>query len=167
MKPAEFGKVAVLLGGKSAEREVSLKSGTMVLGALRARDSNGEIIFDGVDYRRYWDYVSSPPGKPALFQFQNISGHNVVETRGHYESNDPHNFPDEPGVDNAAWLSTNYSLLLPLDTTKFNDGTYRFRVIGWQEAAGVLTNGTVLPVCVNVSASISSSSVPNPPGMTT
>lgn len=37
MKPAEFGKVAVLLGGKSAEREVSLKSGTMVLGALRAR----------------------------------------------------------------------------------------------------------------------------------
>ena len=37
MKPAEIGKVAVLLGGKSAEREVSLKSGTMVLGALRAR----------------------------------------------------------------------------------------------------------------------------------
>jgi len=37
MRPAEFGKVAVLLGGKSAEREVSLKSGTMVLGALRAR----------------------------------------------------------------------------------------------------------------------------------
>jgi D-alanine-D-alanine ligase len=32
-----FGKVAVLLGGKSAEREVSLKSGGMVLGALRAR----------------------------------------------------------------------------------------------------------------------------------
>jgi len=37
MRPAEFGKVAVLLGGKSAEREVSLKSGTMVLGALRVR----------------------------------------------------------------------------------------------------------------------------------
>ena len=37
MKPTEIGKVAVLLGGKSAEREVSLKSGTMVLGALRAR----------------------------------------------------------------------------------------------------------------------------------
>jgi D-alanine-D-alanine ligase len=32
-----FGKVAVLLGGKSAEREVSLKSGTMVLSALRSR----------------------------------------------------------------------------------------------------------------------------------
>jgi D-alanine-D-alanine ligase len=32
-----FGKVAVLLGGKSAEREVSLKSGALVLGALRSR----------------------------------------------------------------------------------------------------------------------------------
>ena len=32
-----FGKVAVLLGGRSAEREVSLKSGGMVLAALRSR----------------------------------------------------------------------------------------------------------------------------------
>jgi len=37
MKPADFGKVAVLLGGKSAEREVSLNSGRMVLAALRAK----------------------------------------------------------------------------------------------------------------------------------
>ena len=38
-----FGRVAVLLGGKSAEREVSLKSGTMVLNALRSRgvDAHG------------------------------------------------------------------------------------------------------------------------------
>jgi D-alanine-D-alanine ligase len=33
----KFGKVAVLMGGKSAEREVSLKSGGMVLEALRRR----------------------------------------------------------------------------------------------------------------------------------
>ena len=32
-----FGKVAVLMGGRSAEREVSLKSGSMVLAALRAK----------------------------------------------------------------------------------------------------------------------------------
>ena len=32
-----FGKVAVLMGGKSAEREVSLKSGSMVLNALRKK----------------------------------------------------------------------------------------------------------------------------------
>ncbi len=33
--PKSFGKVAVLFGGKSAEREVSLKSGSAVLAALR------------------------------------------------------------------------------------------------------------------------------------
>jgi D-alanine-D-alanine ligase len=37
MKPADLGKVAVLLGGKSAERAVSLKSGGMVLAALKAK----------------------------------------------------------------------------------------------------------------------------------
>ncbi len=37
MKAADFGKVAVLLGGRSAEREVSLKSGSMVLKALKSR----------------------------------------------------------------------------------------------------------------------------------
>ena len=37
MSAQGFGKVAVLLGGSSAEREVSLKSGAMVLNALRAR----------------------------------------------------------------------------------------------------------------------------------
>src|SRR3989337_120369 len=35
MKPADFGKVAVLLGGRSAEREISLLSGNAVLAALR------------------------------------------------------------------------------------------------------------------------------------
>jgi D-alanine-D-alanine ligase len=34
--PKQFGKVAVLLGGVSAEREVSLKSGTLVLQALQS-----------------------------------------------------------------------------------------------------------------------------------
>jgi len=37
MNPKDFGKVAVLLGGRSAEREVSLRSGAMVLNALRKR----------------------------------------------------------------------------------------------------------------------------------
>ena len=32
-----FGKVAVLMGGRSAEREISLKSGTMVVNALKKR----------------------------------------------------------------------------------------------------------------------------------
>ncbi len=41
--PAAFGRVAVLMGGWSAEREVSLKSGAAVLAALQARkvDAHG------------------------------------------------------------------------------------------------------------------------------
>ena len=43
MKAADFGKVAVLMGGRSAEREVSLKSGNAVLAALQQRgvDAHG------------------------------------------------------------------------------------------------------------------------------
>ncbi|MDB5892282.1 MAG: D-alanine--D-alanine ligase [Polaromonas sp.] len=37
LKPFNFGKVAVLMGGQSAEREVSLMSGAGVLQALRSR----------------------------------------------------------------------------------------------------------------------------------
>jgi D-alanine-D-alanine ligase len=39
-KAPHFGKVAVLFGGKSAEREVSLKSGSMVLAALKKKGVN-------------------------------------------------------------------------------------------------------------------------------
>lgn len=42
--PAAFGKVAVLMGGWSAEREVSLKSGAAVLKALQARNVEAEGI---------------------------------------------------------------------------------------------------------------------------
>jgi D-alanine-D-alanine ligase len=43
--PAAFGRVAVLMGGDSSEREVSLDSGRNVLEALRARG----VAADGVD----------------------------------------------------------------------------------------------------------------------
>ena len=42
--PAAFGNVAVLMGGGSAEREVSLRSGQAVLAALRARGVNAQGI---------------------------------------------------------------------------------------------------------------------------
>ncbi|MGD8567743.1 MAG: D-alanine--D-alanine ligase [Gammaproteobacteria bacterium] len=42
--PAKFGKVAVLMGGESAEREVSLKSGNAVLAALKANKVNAHGI---------------------------------------------------------------------------------------------------------------------------
>lgn len=39
-RPADYGKVAVVMGGSSAEREVSLLSGTAVLGALQRSKVN-------------------------------------------------------------------------------------------------------------------------------
>jgi D-alanine-D-alanine ligase len=48
--PKAFGRVAVLFGGLSAEREVSLNSGAMVLGALRAAGVDAFGIDVGADF---------------------------------------------------------------------------------------------------------------------
>jgi len=45
MQASDFGKVAVLMGGRSAEREISLRSGEAVLRALRDRD----VYAQGID----------------------------------------------------------------------------------------------------------------------
>jgi D-alanine-D-alanine ligase len=45
--PKKFGRVAVLMGGTSAEREVSLDSGRNVLAALRARGVKADAV-DGI-----------------------------------------------------------------------------------------------------------------------
>ncbi len=45
--PADFGRVAVLLGGTSSEREVSLDSGRNVIEALRARGVDATAV-DGI-----------------------------------------------------------------------------------------------------------------------
>lgn len=45
--PAQFGRVAVVMGGSSAEREVSLNSGRGVLAALKARGVDAHAI-DGI-----------------------------------------------------------------------------------------------------------------------
>jgi len=47
--PKEFGRVAVLFGGRSAEREVSLKSGAAVLSALQAAGVDAFGIDAGAD----------------------------------------------------------------------------------------------------------------------
>ncbi|NNA25643.1 D-alanine--D-alanine ligase [Pseudomonas lundensis] len=48
--PADFGRVAVLFGGKSAEREVSLKSGNAVLNALQSAGVDAFGIDVGDDF---------------------------------------------------------------------------------------------------------------------
>jgi D-alanine-D-alanine ligase len=47
--PTDFGKVAVLMGGRSAEREISLKSGTAVLDGLRRAGVDAHGVDAGDD----------------------------------------------------------------------------------------------------------------------
>lgn len=46
---SDFGKVAVLMGGLSAEREVSLKSGAQVLAGLRSKGIDAHAVDAGVN----------------------------------------------------------------------------------------------------------------------
>lgn len=49
ISPADFGRVAVLCGGWSAERDVSLKSGQMVFDALKGRGLDVHLVDAGRD----------------------------------------------------------------------------------------------------------------------
>ena len=73
----DFGKVAVLLGGDSTEREISLLSGTAVLKALKRRGVNAEgfdpgerpvqnLASEGFD--RAWIALHGPGGEDGLMQ---------------------------------------------------------------------------------------------------
>jgi D-alanine-D-alanine ligase len=44
LSPSDLGKVAVLFGGRSAEREISLRSGNMVIGALKRKGVNAHAF---------------------------------------------------------------------------------------------------------------------------
>ncbi len=70
--PAEFGRVAVLLGGDSSEREISLLSGGAVLEALGRRgvaatafDPRERSLLDLVEQRfdRVWIALHGPGGE--------------------------------------------------------------------------------------------------------
>jgi D-alanine-D-alanine ligase len=76
-KAAEFGKVAVLLGGDSTEREISLLSGNAVLAALKRRGVNAHafdpaeapvqnLVSEGFD--RAWIALHGPGGEDGTMQ---------------------------------------------------------------------------------------------------
>lgn len=78
LDPQKFGKVAVLMGGWSAEREVSLKSGAAVLTAMQQRgiDAHGvdvqrdtvlEILKQGV-FDRAFNILHGPGGEDGVIQ---------------------------------------------------------------------------------------------------
>src|SRR5437764_8809851 len=74
---ADFGKVAVLLGGDSSEREISLLSGAAVLAALKRRGVDAHA-FDPRDaplsellerrFERVWIALHGPGGEDGTLQ---------------------------------------------------------------------------------------------------
>jgi len=76
-KSADFGKVAVLLGGDSSEREISLLSGNAVLAALQRRGVDAyafdpsvvpvQRLVDG-KFDRAWIALHGPGGEDGLMQ---------------------------------------------------------------------------------------------------
>jgi D-alanine-D-alanine ligase len=76
-KSADFGKVAVLLGGDSSEREISLLSGNAVLAALKRRGVDAyafdpsvvpvQRLVDG-KFDRAWIALHGPGGEDGLMQ---------------------------------------------------------------------------------------------------
>ncbi len=74
---AEFGRVAVLLGGHSSEREVSLNTGTAVLAALRKRGVDAHAWdpaekpmsdFAAAGFDRVWIALHGPGGEDGALQ---------------------------------------------------------------------------------------------------
>ncbi len=76
-KPKDFGKTAVLLGGDSSEREISLLSGNAVLAALQRRGVDAQA-FDPKDrpvqalvsegFARVWIALHGPGGEDGAMQ---------------------------------------------------------------------------------------------------
>ena len=75
--PAAFGRVAVMLGGTSSEREVSLRSGEAVLKALLERRVDAEAWdpgqrglaeFASAGFDRVWNALHGPGGEDGVIQ---------------------------------------------------------------------------------------------------
>ena len=76
-KPAEFGRVAVMYGGFSSEREVSINSGEAVLKALKSQGINAHAWdpaeknlseFAAAGFDRVWIALHGPGGEDGALQ---------------------------------------------------------------------------------------------------
>jgi hypothetical protein len=102
--------------------------------------------------RHFWEPGGTPqnvyPHFPVLPMLDTtLLGHRVYETREHHEAASGASWFPDPGW-TRVWMSSNYSLVAYLDTSKFVDDTYQFRVVGWQDdGPGKLKNPKPVPVC--------------------
>jgi len=79
MKATDFGKVAVLLGGRSAEREISLLSGNAVLAALKRQGVDAHA-FDPAELRHGYRSPAGPSFMLALTPILVVLGVNLLMT---------------------------------------------------------------------------------------
>lgn len=97
------------------------------------------------DFCRHWLQPIFPfPNANVSFKWQTMNDassnpHLVVESREHYETVSP--------LPPAAYWAISSQLVVPINSKVFADGTYRFRVVGWQDGGGTIANGHVLKVC--------------------
>jgi len=110
---AEFGKVAVLLGGDSTEREISLLSGAAVLAALRRRGVDAHPFDPGEqpvqslaseEFQRAWNALHGPGGRndtATAALAKNLHCGKRVGPRGRagHESREQYQGPTQPVVE--------------------------------------------------------------------
>lgn len=130
------GTTACITGIDYYEIEFSADAGTtwftMPPGAL------------GTFNREYWDFVLGTDVDVPFSAQVPIDGHHVYETIEHYEAT---HTPADWGA-SKVWLGTNIDLVVAwLTAGNFSDGAYMLRVVGYDEAGGVLSNPRVLDVC--------------------
>ncbi len=103
-----------------------------------------------VSFQRRWMLLPALTTLDEDFLFTTMfdagsTPHTVVESREHFEANNY--FDWWPALGFRFWI-TNETLLFVLDSNKFSDGTYQFRVVGWQIGGSVeLINKKIIPVC--------------------
>lgn len=110
------------------------------------------------DFKIPYSYLPSPGAKwkdtKATFNFTTIGGHRVVKTREYHEDQDTSTLwylesvrKPRSGTPDAMW-GHDRDLLVPINSDAFKDGTYRFRIVGWDKTGpNELSNRRVLTRC--------------------
>ena len=98
-----------------------------------------------VDFCRHWIRPWPSPGNGSVnfkwaLRNDGVKNRLVVESREHWEAT--------VGLPATAFWAINAELVIPIDTTKFSDGTYTYRAVGYLDnGPGKIKHRHVLPWC--------------------